>query len=108
MTLSRLSAIELARIDSVCLEFESQIRAGEEPSIDEIVDYHGGEHADLLRQELGTIKQELLADSNLGSTASGDSKTIVTPFGTDLPALSKRSQQNLPSQFWNTTGALSG
>ena len=84
MTLSGLSAIELARIDSVCLDFESQIRNGQQPSIDEIVDYHGGENADLLRQELGTIKQELLIDSGLGNTTPQDTKTIA-PFGTGSP-----------------------
>ncbi|KAA1262251.1 Serine/threonine-protein kinase Pkn1 [Rubripirellula obstinata] len=96
MTLSGLSATELARIDSVCLDFESQLRRGEEPSIDEIVDYHGGENADLLRQELGTIRQELLVGLGKRLTPSQDSQTTIAPFGTGPPPASKQSLHQLP------------
>ncbi len=97
MTLSRLSATELARIDSVCLDFESQLRKGQKPSIDEIVSYHGGENADLLRQELGTIQQELMIESRDGYTPGQDSHTTIAPFGTGPPPASKRSFKQLPT-----------
>ena len=59
MSLNDLTADELARIDSVCLAFESEVREGKNPSIDSLVSEFGGDYAELLRQELLAIQAEL-------------------------------------------------
>ncbi|TWT93958.1 serine/threonine-protein kinase [Stieleria varia] len=60
MDLSNLSATELALLDAVCLEFETQLRKGETVSIDELVRQHGGKKtAQLLRRELQAIAEEI-------------------------------------------------
>ena len=59
MDLSDLPASELARIDSICLDFEAALRGGASPSIQQWVAAKGGENAELLRQELLAIRNEL-------------------------------------------------
>ncbi|MFK8114660.1 MAG: protein kinase [Rubripirellula sp.] len=54
-----LPASELARIDAVCLEYEASLRRGESPSIQSLVEAHGGASADLLAKELHSIHEEL-------------------------------------------------
>ena len=71
MTLRGLSATELARIDSVCLDFESLLREGRKPSITKIVRYHGGENEELLRQELESIREEVLGERQVGPSNRG-------------------------------------
>src|SRR6056297_1504274 len=73
MELSDLTARELARIDAICLEFESGLRQGREESIEEVVSSRGGDSSDLLRRELEAIRAEV---------RSGDgTETLFSPFG---------------------------
>ncbi|MGB7325229.1 MAG: protein kinase, partial [Rubripirellula sp.] len=62
MSLDDLPAIELARIDGVCLQYESDLRRGESPSIDSLVDQHGGQSAMELRREPELVRDELAAN----------------------------------------------
>ncbi|MCC9654988.1 protein kinase domain-containing protein [Rhodopirellula halodulae] len=72
MNLSDLPARELARLDAVCLEYESALRqqndgaasVSESTDIDSLVARHGGEHADLLRNELRAIQAEIEGESD--------------------------------------------
>ena len=87
MKLSDLPARELARLDAVCLEFESRLRQRMEPleevsddfrqSIEEeirsLVLRHGGDHGQLLKTELDAIYEELLSASSGPSDSSGAS-----------------------------------
>jgi tRNA A-37 threonylcarbamoyl transferase component Bud32/tetratricopeptide (TPR) repeat protein len=59
MNLNDLPASELAKIDSVCLDYELRFRRGESPSIEEIVAAYQGDYRDLLRQELEAVRNEL-------------------------------------------------
>ncbi len=59
MNLNDLPASELARIDAVCLDYESRLRLGELPSLEELVSRHGGVYAELLRTELELVRDEL-------------------------------------------------
>tara|TARA_R110002049_G_scaffold72490_8_gene187598 strand:- start:2735 stop:6265 length:3531 start_codon:yes stop_codon:yes gene_type:complete len=77
MNLNELSAEDLARIDSICLAFESQVREGQNPSIDHLVSEFGGDYAELLRQELLAIQDEL--------SAALKPKPIRQPFAPALP-----------------------
>lgn len=70
MSLNELPSSELARIDAICLKYESNVRGGDTPDINEIVRRHGGQHADLLRQELELVRDELA--SSFRSTAPDD------------------------------------
>lgn len=83
MELSDLPARELARLDAVCLEFESRLRESLHASladgvscrsfaveIDSVVDDYGGEHASLLRRELDAIAEELHREQ-VGRAANG-------------------------------------
>lgn len=72
MTLRGLSATELARIDSVCLDFESRLRDGQDPSIAKIVQYHGGENGDLLREELESIRDEVFGERRSSQNLFGE------------------------------------
>lgn len=77
MSLDDLSAVELARIDAICLDYETRFRNGQPPEISDLVDHFGGDHADLLRVELELVRDELL-----NSTAgNGPSSTKVDPQG---------------------------
>ena len=59
MSLNDLSALELARIDAICLDYETRFRQGKAPAISEVVAAHGGDHAEDLRCELELVKEEL-------------------------------------------------
>lgn len=63
MDLSNLPASELARLDAVCLDFESRLRKGEAISIAEWVSQHGGDNAAWLQRELESITEELKLDT---------------------------------------------
>ena len=65
MDVSKLSAQELAVLDAVCLEFESLLREGRTVSIDELVRRHGGQHADVLREELLAIETEIREENDI-------------------------------------------
>ncbi|WP_145174946.1 serine/threonine-protein kinase [Rubripirellula lacrimiformis] len=70
MSLDKLPAAELARIDSVCLQYESELRRGSSPSIDSLVSRHGGLNSDLLRHELELVHDELERDRRYREEAS--------------------------------------
>ncbi|PHQ31956.1 serine/threonine-protein kinase [Rhodopirellula bahusiensis] len=92
MNLSDLPARELARLDAVCLEYESSLRqvADGEPapsdltSIQSLVERHGGEHADLLRSELEAIRAEI--DGDLGVHGDSGELTQVLATSNDTPS----------------------
>ena len=73
MSLEELPASELARIDAICLQYETDFRSGQKPDIAKIVERHGGNNADVLRKELELVSEELenrplnLADTELGT-----------------------------------------
>ena len=74
MSLSDLSANELARIDAICLEYESRFRGGNPPDISELVARHKGVHADVLRGELEVVRQELQSTLAVTSRTRSRSK----------------------------------
>lgn len=82
MDLNKLSAQELARLDAICLEFESDLRRGKQVSIKEIVRQHGGKNAKILLAELKAIEREV-----------GQESKIPVPFSAndvkDSPAANK-------------------
>lgn len=59
MTLSKLSADELAKIDRVCLAYEAALRQGEPRSIEAEVAAHPEVDAEALREELTAVAEEL-------------------------------------------------
>lgn len=75
MNLSDLPARELARLDAVCLDYESRLRIASESEavsdpavdIDSLVHRYGGEHASVLRAELEAIRNEVKGESNPSS-----------------------------------------
>jgi serine/threonine protein kinase len=69
--LEDLSAIELARIDAVCLDFEAELRNGQSPSIEQWVSRFEGIHGDVLRRELQLVLAEL----------TGSPEPRLIPFG---------------------------
>lgn len=109
MKLSDLPARELARLDAVCLDYESRLReklrsqsgpsgqgnpAGRRPradsdtttkvDIDSLVDRYGGDHAALLRAELEAIQTEI--QSELAGTSQADSSPRVAGAAGDAVA----------------------
>ena len=78
MSIHSLSAVELSRIDSICMQYESDLRAARNPSIDEMVTAYSGEHSEVLRHELRMIMEEL---SQQVSTAPGYRETMVPADG---------------------------
>ena len=74
MSLNDLSAQELARIDAICLQYESDLRKGNAVSLEEIVEQLGGENANVLRDELDAIRREVEGAINRSSSE------VVTPF----------------------------
>ncbi|EMI56632.1 serine/threonine-protein kinase, partial [Rhodopirellula sallentina] len=105
MKLSDLPARELARLDAICLEYESQARetlrrGGDVKSLEEeirpLVERYGGEHAPLLRAELQAILEELVrgegdpapqhpavASSGAASTPSDRNPSSTNPTSTN-------------------------
>ena len=80
MSLGDLPASELARLDSVCLQYESDLRAGESPSIDDVVERHGGQHAVALREELQAIHEEVQAAKKRDPSSETTSGFHAGPF----------------------------
>ena len=80
MSLDELTASDLARIDSVCLEYETQYRRGNAPEINEVVarfiqlnsDPPSRAHAELLRTELELVRDELQSDATIDSSGDQD------------------------------------
>ena len=66
MSFDGLSAAVLTQIDAVCLQFESDLRSGSNPSIDDLVERHGGDHADVLRKELQMVYDEVAQSLSTG------------------------------------------
>ena len=77
MSLDNLSAQELARIDAICLDYESKLREGIDVSLSGLVDRYGGRHAELLRSELKAIHEEVQQEMN--------PPEIIVPFQTKPP-----------------------
>ncbi len=77
MNLGDLSASELARIDAVCMDYESRFRRGHPLVIDDVVAHHGGEHAELLRRELELVRDELSGRDEMAQP--------TTQYGEDRP-----------------------
>ncbi|TWU56687.1 Serine/threonine-protein kinase Pkn1 [Rubripirellula tenax] len=88
MNLDDLPANELARIDAVCLQYESDLRSGASPSIDSIVDRHGGSSAAILRRELEIVRDEL--------TSQRPSNVTSQPFSIASPPPMTSSESALP------------
>jgi len=89
MSLDDLSASELARIDSVCLDYESRYRRGSAPEIAELVSQYGWPSAELLRRELELVRDELQSDATIFGANPGERPTTITSFrlpepGTEL------------------------
>ncbi|TWT55115.1 Serine/threonine-protein kinase PknB [Rubripirellula amarantea] len=79
MKLYEMSAADLAIVDQLCLDYESQLRQAQErgtnaPSIEQFLDRyesdHGGKHRDELREELQSIYEEVVSSSSSSSTHS--------------------------------------
>ena len=93
MNLSDLPARELARLDAVCLDFETRVRdalrqtsSPEEASeasaaidIEPMIQRFGGEHADLLRAELVAIRDEVQTESQVGTSTPSNTTALSTP-----------------------------
>ncbi len=73
MSLSQLSATELARIDSICLRFEADWKAGKQPCVQQWMDAHRDVDREALRAELAAVREELSkADGRSSNAAPGD------------------------------------
>jgi serine/threonine protein kinase/tetratricopeptide (TPR) repeat protein len=59
MNIDDLSAKDLARIDAICLQYETDLRENRAPAIDSIVQHAGGAHREILRTELNAVKFEV-------------------------------------------------
>ncbi|QEG41731.1 protein kinase domain-containing protein [Roseimaritima ulvae] len=68
MSLSQLSAAELARIDSICLRFEAELKAGQDPCIQKWMDEHPDVDREVLQAELAAVRAEL---SEVGQRSTG-------------------------------------
>ncbi|MEM9586306.1 MAG: protein kinase [Planctomycetota bacterium] len=86
MELSDLSATQLARIDAICLDFESSIRRGETPSIDEIVAKRGGDQSALLRKELQAVLSEFDHSNSTHVPFSIQDTTVDKTDSVDKPS----------------------
>ena len=67
MDLNDLSAQELAKIDNICLAFESSLRSGKAIAIDDVVAKVNGKYSDLLRRELAAVQHEVNQELNAES-----------------------------------------
>lgn len=85
MNLGDLPASELARLDSICLNFESALRSGDDPEIESWVAEHGGQNGDLLRTELIAIRAELQETPAQGAAAAETVGFGMIPSGIALP-----------------------
>ncbi|GAA5510388.1 protein kinase domain-containing protein [Novipirellula caenicola] len=59
MDLNDLTATELARLDAICLDYEKALRNGNAPSIESVIEAQAGKHAEILRNELIAIRDEI-------------------------------------------------
>ncbi|MEM9645939.1 MAG: serine/threonine-protein kinase, partial [Planctomycetota bacterium] len=80
-----LSASELARLDAICMDFESEIRSGGRPSVEQHVVAYGGRNGEWLRKELLAIENELSSVEEAGRVA-GATSALNEPF-TSAPFL---------------------
>lgn len=105
MNLNDLSAAELAQIDSVCLEFESALRQGDDSAagpqaVDRFVRDQPAKIADLLRDELiavrDEVQSELARQRDLPLPFAGDSGGSST----ETPA---RGSSSSPGKSWGVT-----
>ena len=74
MDLNDLTATELARLDAICLDYEQALRNGNAPSIESVVEAKAGKHADILRNELIAVRDEI---SKADSTNPARSVAVV-------------------------------
>ncbi|MGI9470571.1 MAG: protein kinase domain-containing protein [Rubripirellula sp.] len=87
MSLKDLSSSELAKIDAICLSFESDFRRGKSPDIAEFVASYGGDHREDLRCELELVQEELASsviepsgmETDPGSPPDSYFETIALP-----------------------------
>ncbi len=110
MKLSDLPARELARLDAICLEYESRareaLRAGGDlnllsEEIDPLVERYGGEHTPLLRAELRAILAELereMVDPSGAKSSSKSSTTSNDQADSTTHAKSPAADSGLPNQ----------
>ncbi|TWT83900.1 Serine/threonine-protein kinase PknA [Planctomycetes bacterium CA13] len=84
-----ISASELARLDAVCLEYETALRRGEEVSISDIVAEHGGESSHWLRRELEAVRGEIIE----GNPISGHETLFASERNTSMPKLPSEGSQ---------------
>ncbi|MGB7347120.1 MAG: protein kinase [Pirellulaceae bacterium] len=89
MNIDDLSATELAKLDAICLQYETDLRKGRAPSIDTIVQHIGGDHSDVLRAELNAVKREI--ESPVEASA------IKPPF--QIPSLEQPTLQTSRNGF---------
>ena len=97
MSLQDLPASELARIDAICLDYESALRRGESPMIDDLVARHGGSNHEILRHELEMVRDELAGASRL---PFGQSTYEVAKVGETIaagPLSTRGARMQLPS-----------
>ncbi len=96
MNINDLSAKELAKIDAICLQYETDLRQNRAPSIDSIVQHVGGAHSDILRTELSAVKSEV---ENADASRTRADTPIRAPF--QIPPLQQ------PTTHHSATGPTS-
>jgi len=90
MRLSDLPSSEIARIDAICSEYESNYRRGNAPEIETLVARYGGNHAELLREQLELARDELQSNVTVDASRTaaaanaGRAEFDVPPTGTRL------------------------
>lgn len=71
MSLSGIPSRELARIDSICLQYEKALRRGIRPDIADLISRYDGAHAEVLQHELEMVRAELSAsETSVKATGS--------------------------------------
>ncbi len=85
MSIQDLSAKELARVDSVCLDYEDKLRRGEAVSIDELVKNFGGRDADVLRTELEAVRAEVEEELSVTPAPKLGAVSGVIDVAVELP-----------------------
>lgn len=92
MSLKDLSSSDLARIDAICLDYESDFRQGKTPDIEAIVAQKGGNLAAELRQELELVREELASSliepSGIDTDPGHPPEHYFTPIGLPKPGAS--------------------
>ena len=89
MSLKDLSSSDLARIDAICLDYESDYRQGKTPDIEAIVAEKGGNLAAELRQELELVREELASSiiepSGIDTDPGPPPEQYFSPIGLPKP-----------------------